>query len=138
VPRFPTILDRFRRLLAPPGRPTAALGVPAAGDDVVAELAPLLGELDAIGAQADRIEEEGLRAAQLRRENAIREAAVILEDARGRADAEHARAAAQRGDPAPQEAVAARDEAQRIGAGAQGRVAELVDEVIACVRNSGR
>lgn len=142
MPRFPGILDRFRRLLTPPGRPAEALGVPAAGDDVEPELGPLLGELDTIGAEASRIEEEARLEAERRREHAIHEAAAILEYARGRADAERARAASRRADDAGQEAVAAhseaRREAQRISAGVEGRLAQAIAEVLECVRSSGR
>ena len=79
--RFPGILDRFRHLLVPPGRPAEALGVPAAGDDVEAELGPLLGELDAVGAEAARIEGEARLEEERRRARGIREAAAILEEA---------------------------------------------------------
>ena len=135
--RFPGILDRFRHLLVPPGRPAEALGVPAAGDDVEAELGPLLGELDAVGADAARIEGEARLEAERRRARGIREAAAILEEARGRADAERARAAACRRDEARQEAGAARSEA-RHEAGVEDRLAELIAEVLECVRGTGR
>jgi hypothetical protein len=142
VPRFPGILDRFRRLLAPPGRPAEALGVPAAGDDVEAELGPLLEDLDTIAAEASRIEEEARLEAERRRQHGIGEAAAILEDARGRADAERARAASRQEDDADQGAVAAhseaRREAERIRAAVEGRLAQAVAEVVECVRSSGR
>lgn len=140
--RFPGILDRFRRLLAPPGRPADALGVPARGDDVEAELGPLLTALDVVAAEAARLEQEARIEAQRRREGAIREAAVILQQARGRADVERARAASRRTDEAQQEGLAARSqarrEAERIEAGVEERVAEAVAEVLECVRSSGR
>jgi hypothetical protein len=142
VPRFPGILDRFRRLLAPPGRPAEALGVPAAGDDVKTELGPLLGDLDAIGAEAARIEEDARQEAERRSERGGREAAAILEAARGRADAERARASSRRGQEARDAALAARSvahgEAERIRAVAEERVAKAVAEVLECVRSSGR
>lgn len=125
-----------------PGRPAEALGVPAAGDDAEAELGPLLGELDAVGAQAARIEEDARLEAEHRREHGIREAAAILEDARGRADAERARAASRRRDEAGQETAVtqseARREAERIRTGVEDRLAEPIAEVLACVRNTGR
>ena len=141
--RFPGILDRFRRLLAPPGRPAEALGVPAGGDDMEAELGPLLGELNMVGAEAARIEEEARLEAERRREGGIREAAAILEEARGRADVERARAALGRRDEATQEAagrprrgdVARRE---RIRALREERLAETRREVLECVRRSGR
>jgi hypothetical protein len=140
--RFPGILDRFRRLLAPPGRPAEALGVPAGGDDMEAELGPLLGELNMVGAEAARIEEEARLEAQRPREGGIREAAAILEEARGRADAERVRAAAWRRDEAKQEADVARSEArreaERIRAVVEDRLAEAVGELLECVHSSGR
>lgn len=142
MPRFPGILDRFRRLLAPPSGPAATLGVPAAGDDIAAELGPLLGELDAFAAEAARIEQEARFDAERRREQAIREAAAIVEQARGRADAERARAATHRRAEAQVEVDAAyseaRREAERIRAGVEDRLAEAIAEVVECVRSSGR
>lgn len=124
-----------------PGRPAEALGVPAAGDDAEAELGPLLGELDAVGAQAAQIEEQARLEAERRRERGIREAAAILEEARGRADAERARAASRRRDADGQETTAAqseaRREAERIRAGVESRLAEPIAEVLECVRNTG-
>jgi len=38
VTRAGSFLDRFRRLVAPPGRPSEAVGVPASGEDLEAEL----------------------------------------------------------------------------------------------------
>ena len=116
--------------------------MPAAGDDVEAELGPLLGDLDAIGAEAVRIEEEARLEAERRREHGIRETATILEDARGRADAERARAASRRADGVGREAMAARAEARReveqIRAGAEDRLTQAIAEVLECVRSSGR
>lgn len=142
MPRFPGIMDRFRRLLAQPGRPAEALGVPAAGDDLEAELAPLLDELQAVGAEAVRIEEEAAAEAERRRERAGHEAAAILEDARGRADAERARAASARRDEAREDTEAAREDARRevdrIRRGLEGRLVGPVEVVVECVRRIGR
>lgn len=140
--RAPGILNRFRRLLAPPGRPAQALGVPAAGEELEAELGPLLRELDAVGAEAVRIEEQAAVEAERRRERAVHEAAAIVEDARGRADAERARAASVRRDAVHAEVERARAdaarEAERIRHGLADRVAGPVEEVVACVRATGR
>ncbi|MFP5361839.1 MAG: hypothetical protein ACLGI5_03830 [Thermoleophilia bacterium] len=140
--RFPGIFGRFRRLLAPPGPPAESLGVPAAGDDVAAELGPLLAEMEAVGAQADRIEQEARAEAERRRDRGISQAAAIVEEARGRADAERARAAS-RTDGAAREGIAAvrrqaEIEAQRIRGGVEDRLAQAVAEVLECVRGSGR
>ena len=55
MPRLPGFLDRLRRVVAPPGRPSDAVGVPASGDDLPAEIGPLLEQLDAIGAEGSRL-----------------------------------------------------------------------------------
>ena len=81
---FASFLDRFRRLLAPPGCPGEALGVPASGDDLSGQLEPLFGELDTVDEQAREIERQALEQAQ---------AAAILEQARGLAGQERGRAA---------------------------------------------
>ena len=54
--RVPSFLQRFRRVLAPPGRPAEAVGVPASGDELEGELGPVLEQLDPVGAQAAEIE----------------------------------------------------------------------------------
>ena len=140
--RFPGFLDRFRGLLASPGRPSEAVGVPASGEDLEAELGPLLGELDAVGAEAARIEEAAREEAGRRREDGLREAAAILDEARGRADAERARAASARRDAADRDGRRARDEAgrevERIMNAREERLAGLLAEVLECVRRTGR
>ncbi len=92
MPRFGSILDRFRRLVAPPGRPAEAIGVPDSGAEVEAELAPVLGDLAGIDAEATRIEREAAARAADIRDGARRQAATIIAQARDQAPAERARA----------------------------------------------
>lgn len=142
MPSFPSFLDRFRRLLAPPGRPGEALGVPAAGDDLRGELEPLFEQLDTVDAQAEEIERDAISQAQERHTQAQAQVGAILEQARHRAEEERARAAHKQRAEVQRRTVemheAARREAERIGAVREDRVAELVSEVLECVRRSGR
>lgn len=142
VPVFPRFLDRFRRLLAPAGRPSEALGVPASGADLEAELAPLLPELDRIDEEAQAIRAEARERVQRRGERASHDAAAILASARGDADAERTRSAAaarartrERGEAAGSEAAR---EVERIHAVQDERVEQLVSEVLECIWRSGR
>lgn len=142
MPSFPSFLDRFRRLLAPPGRPGEALGVPASGEDLRGELEPLFGQLDAVDVQAQSIEREALEQAEQRGAQARAQATAILEQARRGAEEERARAALDQRAAVERDTVelheASRLEAERIRAASGDRVAELVSEVLACVRRSGR
>ncbi|HVP01022.1 MAG TPA: hypothetical protein VMT10_00525 [Solirubrobacteraceae bacterium] len=142
MPRFPGILDRFRRVLAPPGGPAQALGVPASGADLEAELGPLLADLEAVDARAAQIEDEARREARERRERAARESAAMLEQARARADRERIRAAEEQRGRGRRSSAAVREEARRearrIGARSGEAIDELVEEVLACVRRAGR
>jgi hypothetical protein len=142
VSRFPSFLDRFRRLLAPPGRPAQALGVPASGQDLEAELGPVLGALDTVSEQASEIRQQAHERAGRLRQDAAREAAVLLEQARGHADAERARAAAEQRAQAQRDGAEARAAAQREAEQIRGRgeerVAVVLAEVLECVRRSGR
>ena len=142
MPRFPGILDRFRRVLAPPGRPAQALGVPASGTDLETELGPLLARLETVGAQAAQIEEDAREEARVRRERAARESSAILEQARSAADAERVRAADERRRRVRTDTQAtrgaARREAERIDVAREAAIDELVAEVLACVRRTGR
>jgi hypothetical protein len=142
VTRAGSFLDRFRRLVAPPGRPSEAVGVPASGEDLEAELAPLLADVDNIDAQAERIDADAHSAAAHIREQAEREAAAILEAAAGSADAERVRAAAERGAQAQRDVALVREQSRAEAARIRGRrdeaVAELVAEVLECVRRTGR
>jgi F0F1-type ATP synthase membrane subunit b/b' len=142
VPSFPSFLDRFRRLLAPPGRPGEALGVPAAGDDLRGELEPLFEQLDTVDAQAQEIERDAIAQARERRAQAQAQVSAILDQARHRAEEERARAAHEQRAEVRRRTVemheASRRGAERIGAVRDERVAELVSEVLECVRHSGR
>jgi len=142
VPRFPGILDRFRRVLAPPGRPAQALGVPASGADLEAELGPLLARLEAVDAEAAQIEDRAREEAGECRERAARESSAILEQARSAADAERVRAADERRRRVRTDTQAmraeARREAERIDVAREAAIDELVAEVLACVRRTGR
>lgn len=137
-----TILDRFRRMLAPPGRPAEALGVPDSGDDLSAELAPVLARLDGVDAEVARIAERAEADAQDRRAQAERETAAILADAQARAADARAGAAAESRARARARVEAlgvdARREVERIRAGRHGAVEPLVAEVVECVRRTGR
>jgi hypothetical protein len=136
-----SLLQRFRRVLAPPGRPAEAVGVPSAGDELEGELGPVLERLDPVGEQASEIEAEAHEQALLRHEAAVREAAAILAEAQEHADGERARAAAHESTAAAGRMAAVRAESQReaerIAALREQRVAQLVDEVMECVRHSG-
>ena len=142
MPRFPGILDRFRRVLAPPGRPAQALGVPASGADLETELGPLLARLETVDAQATQIEEDAREDARVRREHAALESSAILEQARSAADAERVHAATERRSRARQDTQSVRgeaqSEAQRIDDMRDAAIDELVAEVLACVRRTGR
>jgi hypothetical protein len=142
APAFGSFLDRFRRLLAPPGRPGEALGVPASGDDLSGELESLFGRLDAVGEQAGEIEGQALELAQQRRAEAQAQAAAILDQARGRADEERARATLEQRAEVERRTVemhaSSRREVVRIGLAAADGVPKLVAEVLECVRRSDR
>jgi F0F1-type ATP synthase membrane subunit b/b' len=142
VPSFPSFLDRFRRLLAPPGRPGEALGVPASSQDLSGELEPLFEQLDAVDVQAQEIERTAIGQAEERRAHAQAQATAILEQARRRADEERAHAALEQRTEVERQTIkmheASRREVERIRAACGDRVPELVSEVLACVRRSGR
>jgi hypothetical protein len=141
VAALPRLLRRFQRLLTPPGRPASALGVPASGESLEGELQPLLTTLDEIDGEARAIVARAEDEAARRREAAAREAAAIVERARGSAAAEYERAVAaaraQRADRAGAQAQADR-EVERIRSLSDERVGRLVSEVIECVRSHGR
>jgi hypothetical protein len=137
-----TILDRFRRMLVPPGRPGEALGVPDSGQDLGAELDPVLSQLDGVGAEAAEIAERAEADAQICRSQTERGVAQIMAEARGRAAQARAQAASDsraRARAGVQTLEAhARREAERIRAQRDVAVAELVAEVVECVRRTGR
>jgi hypothetical protein len=141
VPRGPSFLQRFRRIIAPPGPPVDAVGVPASGEELEGELGPLLDQLDAVDADASEIEAQAREQAARRRDEAAREAAAILAEAQVRADAVHARAASERRMAAQPRITAASTEAEsqarRIAAVREQRIERLVGEVLECVRRSG-
>jgi hypothetical protein len=138
--RSPTLLDRFRRMLIPPGRPSESLGVPASGDDAEAELAPLLASLEDVDAEAARIEAAGRADAQRIRDEGEREATAILERARASAAQVRARAAererAAAAERAAQMRAAARREVERLRSAREVVVGQLVAEIVECVRRS--
>ena len=141
MPRFLGFLDRFRRLVAPPGRPSEAVGVPSSGDDLVVELGPLLEQLDAIGAETGRIVDEAREEAGRRRERGLLESEAIVQEARASADVERARAAARVRagvDGGARQALATDAELARLAEAREERLAGLVAEVLECVRRSGR
>ncbi|MGZ4279652.1 MAG: hypothetical protein ACXVVU_23640 [Solirubrobacteraceae bacterium] len=142
MPRVPSFLQRFRRVLAPPGRPAEAVGVPASGDELEGELGPVLDQLDPVGEQASEIEAAAREQARHRHDDAMREAAAILAEAQVRGDGERARAAAGQRAAAASRMDAARaaseHEVERIRMVRDERVERLVDEVVECVRRSDR
>jgi hypothetical protein len=142
VVALPRFLRRFQKLVAPPGRPASALGVPASGEDLAAELAPLLAALDRADGEAAAMRTAAQDEAGRRRQRAAREAAAVIERARGTAEAERRRAVlAGRGEIAAREGAereAAAREIARIEAVREERIDELLAEVLACVRRSGR
>jgi hypothetical protein len=142
VPGFPSFLDRFRRHLAPPGRPGEAVGVPASGQEVGGELEPLLAQLDAVAVEAQAIERGAIGHAEERRAQAQAQAQAILEHARQRAEEERAKAVLEQRAELQRERIklheASAREVKRIRAARADRVPELVSEVLACVRRSGR
>jgi len=137
-----TILDRFRRMLVPPGRPGEALGVPDAGAELGVELDPVLSQLDGIDVEAAEIADDAEADAHARRAEAERDVAAILAEAGRRALAARAAAAEEARARARQRVdvleAEARREAGRIGAQRDERVAALVTEVVECVRRTGR
>jgi hypothetical protein len=138
---FPRLLRRFQKLVAPPGRPAAALGVPASGEDLAAELAPLLATLDRADVEAAAIRRAAAEEAAERRERGTREAAAMIERARSAAEAERARAAAAGRSEVAARAAGEREatarEILRIEAVREERIDELLAAVMACVRRSG-
>lgn len=140
MPRFPDFLERFRRLVTPPGRPAEALGVPTAGEELEAELRPLFAELDGIEAEAEAIRAEARRGASRRLDAAAEEAAAVVAEARERAAGERARASARRLQDARRagevDAASGRREAERIRERGRQRIPDLVEELIACVRRA--
>ena len=137
-----TILDRFRRMLVPPGRPGEALGVPDSGAELTAELDPVLSQLDDVEVEAAKIGQDAEQDARARRAEGERESAAILAEARTRAAAARAEAASEararaRARVEDMEADARRD-AERIRAQQDAVVAQLVTEVMECVRQTGR
>jgi multidrug efflux pump subunit AcrA (membrane-fusion protein) len=139
---LPSLLQRFRRIVAPPGRPGEAVGVPASGTELEGELEPVLERLDDIDAEASEMEAQASAEAQHRREDAARRAAAILAEARVAAEAERARAASELRTAAERSAAGTRVDAarevERIESVREERVARLAGEVVACVRRSGR
>lgn len=116
--------------------------MPASGQELEGELGPVLEQLDSVGAQAAEIEACAHEQAGNRRDQAAQDAAAIVAEAQVRGDGERARAAAHR-----QAAAAARMQAtgvdaerdsERIAAMRTERVEQIVDEVLECVRRSGR
>ena len=118
------------------------MGVPASGEDLEAEIRSLLQKLEAIGAEADRIGKDARGEANRRREEGLREAAAILQEAREGADTERARAVSDHRDAAHRDGRRARTEAsrevRRIMSAREERLTALLAEVLECVRRSGR
>ena len=103
----------------------------------------MLEQLDSVGAQAAEIEARAHEQAGNRRDQAVREdAAAIVAEARVRGDGERARAAAHQQAAATARMQATRADAEReserIAAMRTERVEQLADEVLECVRRSGR
>lgn len=117
--------------------------MPASGAELEGELGLVLADLRTVDAAATEIEERAREHAQRLREDAARDAAAMIAEARVTADAERARAAAELHLDAERGDATVRDEAareiQRIAAVRDERVDQLVVEVSECVRrHSGR
>jgi vacuolar-type H+-ATPase subunit H len=136
------LLDRLRRPRQPPGRAAATVGVPATELDIAAELAPLFGRLDQIGAEAAAIVERGRAEAATIELDGQGEVQRILGQAARAAELAADRLQGERHEAAEDEARAilagARADAERLRDGATKQVATVVDDVLALlVRGAG-
>ena len=141
MPALSDLLNRFRRLGAPPGPPAAGLGVPArAGASIAAELLPVFVAVDLVENEASAIRDAAEPAARELVAAAREEAARIRADAARRAERERAAAvAACEADSRDELARIARDadaEAARILGAAAARRPELVARVVDHVRGA--
>ena len=132
------LLNRFRRLGAPPGPPARPVGIPASGGEaLLAELAPLFAALDAIGDEATAIRADAERRAADLRSGASSEAGSIVAQARAAAADARREAAAERQRAMRGEAervrVDAEREVARIRAQARAQLSALVAVVVDCV-----
>jgi Skp family chaperone for outer membrane proteins len=128
-----SILDRFRR----------AAGVPAAAvDDIAAEVAPVFAALEQVEAEAQTILASAVEQARHIRADAEARAATLHAACDERARAEYARAESEseHASHTRLEAVEveARQEAELLRREGRLRMAELVEEVVACVRGAAR
>ena len=131
-------LERFRTVLVPPGPSTGRVMPPAnVASRLQAELAPLFGVIDEVETEGAALVDAGEAQAGSLIVEAERRAAAAVAAAEDGAPETRSRASATR----PREidgeidAVrdAARDEADRIGAGSDEAVEALVARVLACV-----
>ena len=127
------LLDRFRRGVAVPA---------AAGDDLVAELAPVFASLEHFEREAEAVRQVSTERAEQRLEEAREQAAEIAARWRPEAEAARARAAQERRRSSRDEALAieeeGRAEATRIREVAARRMPELVAEIVRCVERVPR
>ncbi len=127
-------LRRFRRMVAPPGRP-GLRAVPSDGPkDTSAELASIIREIDEIAAEAEAIRDEAERSANERQAAARDDAEAVIEKASQQAEVARAGAAAERAEASEQEIASlesdAKAEVDRIAAVSEERMARLVDQIV--------
>jgi len=138
MPRMRDLLQRFR----PAGTPGAAArrGVPADRvSELAAELEPVRVMLAATGDEAARIRAQGRQEAERRRQVASARAQATIASAVSLADADRAHAAIRVGRAASAETAAtlgsAEDAARDLRRRAAGQLPDLVDRVVAAVRD---
>jgi hypothetical protein len=128
-----SILDRFRR----------AAGVPAAAvDDIAVELAPVFAALEQVEAEAQTIHASAVEQARQILAEAETRAATLRAAWDERARAEYARAESEFEHASHTELeaveVEARRETERLRRQGRLRMAEFVEDVVACVRGAAR
>lgn len=133
-------LRRFRRMVSPPGRPGPA-AVPAdRAAELASELAPLFASIDDIDAEAGRILRDADEEIERIEDESRGHAQEILSRAREQSAVARAEAIAKQRDEAEKEIHRAHEEAareaDRIRRVGRDRIPDLVDEVIARIREA--
>lgn len=134
MPDLDRFLRRFRRLVAPPGRPRPA-GVPVDREAALSdELAEVFAAIDAIQEDAEAIRKEGKEKAEELRSRAEEEARRVISEGEDQADEVRAEEAArhrERLQEEVQKALAlARSDAEEVRERANERVDELAGRVV--------
>ncbi len=136
------LLERMRRFRTGPGAPTHLIGVPAAGEALESELGPIFEALDELDRRADAIVDEARQRATAEAASAAADVAAIESRAREQAEREREDEAERR----RQETVdacrrlerEARLEADRIRTTGAEQIPALVREVVTCVREGSQ